>query len=141
MSFKYAKLLDNLGNALDALLEAGAASEELEERAREEALRCFGAAGIQVASAQEIEERAGLESPLRPVGEDVHQGSSSWQSLARGTGAIEADYLNGEVVLLGRRLGVPTPVNHALQRLARAAARERRPPRTMSIEEIERELA
>jgi 2-dehydropantoate 2-reductase len=57
------------------------------------------------------------------------------------TGAIEAAYLNGEVVLLGRLHGVPTPVNEALQRLARTAARERRQSRSMSLAEIERELA
>ncbi len=38
-------------------------------------------------------------------------GGSSWQSLAKGSGTIEADYLNGEIVLLGRLHGVPTPVN------------------------------
>ena len=49
-------------------------------------------------------------------------GGSSWQSLVRGTGSIEADYLNGEVCLLGRLHGVPTPVNALLQRRANAAA-------------------
>lgn len=29
------------------------------------------------------------------------RGGSSWQSLARGTGTVEADYLNGEISLLG----------------------------------------
>ena len=56
-------------------------------------------------------------------------GASSWQSLARGTGSIEADYLNGEIVLLGRLHGVPTPVNLLLQQLAAAAAREGRSTR------------
>ena len=51
-------------------------------------------------------------------GRQSRPGASSWQSLARGTGSIEADYLNGEIVLLGRLHGVATPVNAALQRLA-----------------------
>jgi 2-dehydropantoate 2-reductase len=38
-------------------------------------------------------------------------GSSSAQSLARGAGSIETDYLNGEIIMLGRRHGVPTPIN------------------------------
>ena len=42
---------------------------------------------------------------------------SGWQSLARGTGSIEVDQLNGEVVLLGRLHGVPTPVNELLQQV------------------------
>ena len=51
-------------------------------------------------------------------------GSSSWQSLARGTGAIETDYLNGEIVLLGRLHGVPTPLNAALCAVAGRYARQ-----------------
>jgi 2-dehydropantoate 2-reductase len=43
--------------------------------------------------------------------------------LQRGTGHIETDYLNGEIVLLGRQLGIPTPVNAVLQRRANDAAR------------------
>ncbi|MDX6231974.1 MAG: 2-dehydropantoate 2-reductase [Nocardioidaceae bacterium] len=48
---------------------------------------------------------------------------STWQSFARGAGS-EVDHLNGEIVLLGRRHGTPTPVNEALQRAlgARSAA-------------------
>ena len=50
------------------------------------------------------------------------------QSLLRGTGSVEVDQLNGEVVLLGRLHGVPTPVNELLQRLTNELARDRRPP-------------
>lgn len=141
MRFKYAKLLDNLGNAADALLEDEGEREELDRRAREEGLRCYEAAGVELASKEEMAERTSLMSAMRPVAGSEHQGGSSWQSMVRGTGAIEADYLNGEVVLLGRLHGVLTPVNETLQRLARTAARERRQPRSMSAAEIERELA
>ena len=54
------------------------------------------------------------------------QGGSSWQSLARGTGSIEAEFLNGEIVLLGALHGVATPVNALLQRLAAAGRSEGR---------------
>ena len=53
-------------------------------------------------------------------------GGSSWQSLARGTGAIEVDYLNGEIVWVGRCQGRDTPVNAALCELANRMARRRR---------------
>ena len=55
---------------------------------------------------------------------------------SRGTGTVEADYLNGEIVLLGREHGVPTPVNDVLQRTANAFARERREPGSMSVAEL-----
>ncbi len=66
----------------------------------------------------------------------TRRGGSSWQSLERGTGNIEADYLNGEIVLLGRMHGIPTPVNALLQELANRLARERRPAGSVPVEEI-----
>ena len=40
----------------------------------------------------------------------------------------EVDYLNGEIALLGRLHGVPTPLNDLLQRLVTEYARDRRKP-------------
>lgn len=40
----------------------------------------------------------------------VRRGGSTWQSLHRGSGSVEADFINGEIVALGQRLGLPTPV-------------------------------
>jgi 2-dehydropantoate 2-reductase len=51
---------------------------------------------------------------------------SSWQSLQRCTGDIETDYLNREIVLLGRLYGVLTPANELMQQLARECATGRR---------------
>jgi 2-dehydropantoate 2-reductase len=68
-------------------------------------------------------------------------GSSSWQSLVRGTGSIEADFLNGEIALLGALHGVPTPLNRAVQTLAARAALERHAPGQTSVEEIRRVAA
>ena len=62
--------------------------------------------------------------------------ASSWQSLARATGSIEADYLNGEIVLQGRLHDVPTPVNLLLQQLATTAARDGRRPGTLPVDEL-----
>jgi 2-dehydropantoate 2-reductase len=59
-------------------------------------------------------------------------GGSSWQSLARSSGSIETDHLNGEIVLLGRELGIPTPANEVLRRESDRFARERRAPGSMS---------
>ena len=52
------------------------------------------------------------------------------------TGSIESDYLNGEIVLLGRLHGIPTPVNELLQREANRLARERRPPGSVPAERL-----
>jgi 2-dehydropantoate 2-reductase len=71
-----------------------------------------------------VRARGAEVSRPRAVHGEEHRFSSSWQSLQRGTGRIEVDYLNGEVVLLGRLYGVPTPVNAEVQRLANRIARD-----------------
>ena len=50
---------------------------------------------------------------------------STWQSIARGK-PTEIDYLNGEIVLLGERLGLATPYNRLLRDAVRAVERSRR---------------
>jgi 2-dehydropantoate 2-reductase len=136
MRWKYSKLLDNLGNSVQALCgNDSEGSEVLDARAREEALECYSAAGIDYTSLEERRERTdGME--LREVHGEGHRGGSSWQSLVRGTGTIEASYLNGEIALLGRLHGVPTPVNETLQRLATRAAHEGKEPGSMTAAEV-----
>ena len=53
-------------------------------------------------------------------------------SLAHGTGTIETDLLNGEIVLLGRLHGLPTPVNGMLQQVASELARSQAPPASLT---------
>ena len=71
----------------------------------------------------DAERRAALGA-LRPVSGHDLSGGSSWQSLARRTGNIEADWLNGEIVLLGRLHKIATPVNELLRSTANRMARE-----------------
>ena len=145
MRWKYRKLLGNLGNAIEALCvpldtgldgNAAAAARELSERATAEGVAVLDAAGIGYASTAEMDEARGHHVDYAPVAGAPRGGGSSWQSLTRGTGSIEADFLNGEVVLLGREHGVPVPVNEALQRLANRAAAGRLPPGSLPPEEI-----
>jgi 2-dehydropantoate 2-reductase len=138
MAWKRAKLLSNLANALDALLgDTARAARDLAERATGEALACFAAAGLAVVSDDDARARRHALSPS--VAGYGH--SSSWQSLARGSGSIEADYLNGEIVLLGRLHGIATPVNAALQRLANRAAVRRDPPGSLTRADLDAVLA
>jgi 2-dehydropantoate 2-reductase len=93
---------------------------------------CFRAAGIEGASREEDRDRRGDILQMRSIEGEGRGGGSSWQSLARGTGRIETDYLNGEIVLLGRLHGVATPVNERLQRVANELARTGAPPGTFT---------
>src|SRR6185503_3463808 len=113
--WKYRKLIMNLGNALEALCGPAARAGRLADLVKAEGEACLAAAGIDVASEAEDQARRGDRLAMRPVGGERRGGGSSWQSLRRRHGSIEADYLNGEIVLLGRLHGVPTPANALLQ--------------------------
>lgn len=54
----------------------------------------------------------------------------------KGADSIEVDFFNGEIVLLGRLHGVPTPVNEMLQDAARRAIRDKTPAGSVPVEEL-----
>jgi 2-dehydropantoate 2-reductase len=138
LGWKYSKLLLNLGNAIEAAVGPAAASTgDLLERARAEALACYDAAAIAIPAPEVERERRAEMSPPRGIDGRARAGGSSWQSLARGAGTVEADWLNGEIVLLGRLHGVPTPVNAALQRVANQLARDRGTPGSLTVAAVE----
>ncbi|WP_406012764.1 NAD(P)-binding domain-containing protein [Streptomyces sp. NBC_00984] len=138
MRWKYGKLLSNLANAIEAVTGPLAEQTALDlfERAFAEGEAVLAAAGIDpVGREEQTESRAGRMS-FEPFDGSPRGGGSSWQSLSRGTGTIEADFLNGEIVLLGRLHGIPTPVNEVLRRTANTFARERREAGSMSVAEL-----
>jgi 2-dehydropantoate 2-reductase len=126
--WKWGKLLVNLGNAVEALCGHDPDAPRLVELCRDEGVACLEAAGIEfVGPDEDAARREGLLT-VRPVAGARRGGGSTWQSLTRSLGSVETDYLTGEVVLLGRLVGVATPVNELLARLMFDAAQARRPP-------------
>lgn len=136
MRFKWSKLLMNLGNALEAACGPIARGSDIYGMAKTEAEAVLAVAGIDVATDEEDAARRGDLITMRPIAGERRGGGSSWQSLARGTGSIEVDTLNGEIVLLGRLHGVPTPVNEVLQRVAHDLARRGAAPGSMPEDEL-----
>jgi 2-dehydropantoate 2-reductase len=136
MRQKYAKLLMNLNNALQAACEMGDGAREIATQLREEALACYAAAGIVCADAAEVGARRERGMRYLDVPGHPRHGGSSWQSVARGTGDIEADYLNGEIVLIGRRCGIATPANAVVQRLGNTMAVQRLSPGHFKLAEV-----
>jgi len=148
MRWKYAKLLRNLGNAVEALCGHDADDDDdamtvvraLDDRLRAEAEACLVAAGIDWVGDDEWTQHRRDQVQHSPVAGRPRMGGSSWQSLARGLGSIEADYLNGEVALLGRQYDVPTPANSTVQMLANQAARRGAAPGSMQPQDIVRAI-
>lgn len=115
MAWKHRKLLVNAVGDVGAVLGRGAEADELAEQVRAEGEAALAAAGVPVVSAAADDERRGDVLQVRP--DLPPAGNSLAQSLARGL-ATEADYRAGEIVLLGRLHGVPTPANERVQRTA-----------------------
>ncbi|MDR1999312.1 MAG: hypothetical protein LBQ06_05140 [Frankiaceae bacterium] len=123
MAWKRAKLARNLRNALEAMCGPDpadkASAAALAAGMIAEARACFAAAGLTVIPDEQFAANVGVIT-ARPVEGQSRAGGSTWQSVARGLGSVETDYLNGEIALLGRLHGVPTPLNvRVQQRMAR----------------------
>lgn len=135
MRLKYAKLLTNLMNSVQALCGLEAAAGDIVRGVRAEAMACYEASGIDCAAPEEFSERVrGVIG--RQAGNVERSGGSTWQSLARGAGSLETDYLNGEISLLGALHGVPTPYNRMLQQVAMEAVGLDRKPGSYTVEEL-----
>lgn len=136
MPWKYRKLLGNLGNASQALLGVGSDGDEVTRSARAEATALYAVAGIETNTDDE-EARYRDRLVVRDVPDaPAELGGSTWQSLQRGVGSAESDYLNGEVVALAHRLGRAAPVNAALARLMRTAVAQGWQPGRLSAAEL-----
>lgn len=141
MPSKYGKLLMNLGNIVEAALGPGVDAKGILSLVRAEAETVLEAAGIAWRDVgPDDPRRAGLMRHA-PVDGVSRAGGSTTQSLARGAGTIETDYLNGEIVLLGRLHGVPAPANAYMLDLGARLVREGLPPGAITVAEMEAGLA
>ena len=141
MRSKYGKLLFNLGNIAEAALGRGKESQQLADLLRDEALGVLDAAGIAWKDVGRDDPRRDELMTTGPIEGVTRTGGSTAQSLARATGSIETDYLNGEMVLLGRLHGVPVPANEWACALAARMLREHIPAGGLDPSEVREALA
>jgi 2-dehydropantoate 2-reductase len=139
MAWKYRKLIMNLGNAAQAACPQDADRDRLTELARVEGERVLAAAGIRTITEEEDAARRG--DLLDTSSMAARGGGSTWQSLKRGAGEVETDYLNGEICLLGRLHGVSTPANDLLRRVTWRMAADGTEPGSLAAADLLNELA
>lgn len=136
MAWKRGKLLVNLSNAIEVVCGTAESRQgPVAALAIEEARRCFTSAGIAVFEENSDSDRRGLLTPGM-IGSQQRPGSSMLQSLRRHSAVTEVDYLNGEIVKMGRERGIPTPVNELLQRLVTQMAQDGSSPGMLSEEQL-----
>lgn len=142
---QWGKLLVNLNNSVNAL-SGLALVEQLAQRSYRRVMAACVREGLAVLERARIRPR--LDAPIPPrwvptlmelpdvifriaagriVAIDPTARSSMWEDLQRGR-KTEIDLLNGEIVRLGRAVGVPTPINERIVQLVKEAEQRGRPP-------------
>ncbi len=123
MPYKWGKLMGNLANAIGAITNTRMDTTGAIVRAAQQELKDLMAeAGIKLNSAEDTaDEWPDIAAPLKGS-INTEAMSSTWQSLARGQGSVETEFLNGEVVRLAAGLGKEAPVNEGLVRITREMA-------------------
>lgn len=137
MESKYGKLLMNLQNIVETAIGPGEAARRLHALLEAEAKTVLTAAGIAWRDVGASDPRRAELMRMGKVAGVQRAGSSTAQSLARQTGSLETDFLNGEIALLGRLHGVPAPLNTGALRLAARLLREGLAPGALPVSEVE----
>jgi 2-dehydropantoate 2-reductase len=137
MPYKWGKLMANLGNAIDAITgQDWASTRSIYLAVFEEARAVAEKAGIRWISQDAVAEewpeaaappRGHIEGPLR---------SSTWQSLTRRQGSVEAEFLNGEIARAARGVGLRAPLNEKLVEIATGMAADHTAPGRYTPDEL-----
>jgi len=153
MAHKWGKLILNLNNALYPLVDtwqqwaySDPALRSFMAETMEEGLTVLKAAGIESLmwpGDQPVEgfiERA-RSGALGPPGAgtlppEKRSYPSTWQDVRLGRTTTEVDYFNGEIVELGKKVGVATPYNATLLELMRELLTRKAQPGAYTLEEI-----
>ena len=152
MSARWNKLIVNLNNATFGVIGLAVQEGQRDIEVRrlmadvmEEGVKVLQAAGISYDPAPKQSRPedviAGLRSedftPLpMPSSKEMLLRPSMWQDLYLKREVVEADEFNGEIVTLGKRHGVATPLNSVLLRVSIEMAKARELPGKYSVAEI-----
>lgn len=128
---KYAKLLFNLNNIAQALFTPKDDPTELVRVLRDEGAAAMRAAGIRWTPPERARQANFVYGEIPGL---KREGGSTWQSVVTGR-SLETDYLNGEIVLLGKLYGVATPGNLTMLDIAAETAAKRLQPGWITPEE------
>lgn len=149
----WSKLMFNLNNAINALLGVTIAAELADRRCRQLIAGAIGEGILAMRKAGIAPLRLGrmspelsvrvlplpdavfrvLARPMLKVGTDAR--SSMYSDLSVGK-ATEIDFLNGAVVRLGEKVGVPTPINRRIVEEIRRAERAGSGSPRLTVEQL-----
>jgi 2-dehydropantoate 2-reductase len=152
MAVKWAKLFRNLNNAMFAITGLPVLGGIKYEDSRflmadtlEEAMRVVEKAGIEILPLEGHQAPAEMIESLRrpgergfdiPDDEEMSIRPSTWQDLHLKRGRTEVEYLSGEIVRLGEKHGVPTPLNSLMVSVVNRMAREKLAPGAYTVAQL-----
>jgi 2-dehydropantoate 2-reductase len=140
MRWKRAKLLNNLGNVLDAFCVREPGLVDVSFRAQAEGAKVLTAANLPFMPAAELfEDMRGRLDHRATIDGRRRAGGSTWQSATRGL-ATEVDHLNGYICRLGEDVKIATPVNRVLASLPGIASGPRSVPLARVLELLDRSI-
>lgn len=132
--WKAEKLIHNVTNATELFAATPENRAAIAARVADEARKVLHAAGLDPALPSE--RRVDISGWHVAEDSGIEQGQqSTWQSFTRGTSS-EVDYLNGEIVRLARRHGIPAPLNAALQQAVARLARDGGRPGSVALDVV-----
>ena len=138
MASKHGKLILNLGNVIEAALGRGVEAADIYDAVRDEGRAVLRAAGLAFRDVTNDQRRELMR--IAPVEGAERLGSSTTQSLARGAGSVESDWMNGEIALQARLAGTEAPLNAAAARIGARMARDRLAAGSMTPDAFRREI-
>jgi 2-dehydropantoate 2-reductase len=140
MHSKTGKCLGNLRNAMAAIGCDKNQENDFVHVLRTEAIQVWEASGLEWESQEAFNERIHSQGKWEtweaPELADKDWGGSGWQTLARKAGSSETPHLNGDVVKMGRDLGIPTPANEALCIISVKATAQFQSPGSVPFDEL-----
>lgn len=131
-AWKHAKLLLNLGNALDAFCEPVPRDHPFRTALEAEALSILRTAQREVLP-RELLLAATASMKMGRIDGHKREGGSTWQSAMRGR-PDEVGHLNGALCRLAEQYGTAAPCNAAMVELAQS----RPAPRSVAIDDLPR---
>ena len=132
MLYKWGKLVENLANAVGAITNVpGAETNRIVLAAQDEGKAILAQAGVRWISIENIATHLPRDI-IRPKNDLFGTPlGSTWQSLMRGQGTVETDFLNGEIVRLAAKMRTHAPINQELLQITgKMAARGEKPGNT-----------
>lgn len=131
--WKAEKLLHNVRNVVELFDSTPEEAARVGKELAAEAATVLTAAGL--APADPKDRKVSYDGWTVTRDPDDPAGQSTWQSFTRGARS-EVDFLNGEIVLLARLLGIPAPWNLAAQRLAAELAAKGGRPGSIGLDRL-----